>query len=142
MSDRPDELKLELQKLVVELADVAGEHWYDLGLHLRLEPHVLDNIRAHPDIDSRKRNMLREWLKRDPKASWEKLACALTLTGHETCAAKIRSQFVRAAVQVVSETAEPDDEISELAAVHIHCMFHMMTPVDSYMYILDSENYM
>ena len=117
MSDRPDELKLELRKVVVELADVAGEQWYDLGLQLRLQPHVLDNIRAtYPDIDSRKRNMLSEWLKRDPEATWEKLSCALTLTGHKTCAAKIRSQFVRVAVEVVAETAE-QDEISELATI-------------------------
>ena len=115
MSDRPDELKLELRKVVVELADVTGEQWFDLGLQLRLKAHVLENIRAnYPDVDSRKRNMLSEWLKRDPEASWEKLACALTLTGHKTCAAKIRSQFVRVAVQVVAETAE-QDEISELA---------------------------
>ena len=110
MSDRPDELKLELRRVVPEVTDVAGEKWYDLGLQLQLQSYVLDNIRtAHRDIDSCKQNMLSEWLKRDPEASWEKLACALTATGHKTCAAKIRSQFVRAAFQVVADSADWDE---------------------------------
>ena len=37
--------------------------------------------------------MLRKWLQSDPEASWERLSAALTLTGHKTTAAVIRSQF-------------------------------------------------
>ena len=94
MSDRLKDLELELRDVIVALKDVAGTQWYDLGLQLRLSPPILDTIAAdHQTADDCKRVMLRKWLQSDPEASWERLAAALTLTGHKTAAAVIRSQF-------------------------------------------------
>ena len=93
MSDRLKDLEVELRDVVVALKDVAGTQWYDLGLQLQLSPSILDTIAAHHNVDDHKRMMLRKWLQSDPEANWEKLAAALTLTGHETTAAVIRRQF-------------------------------------------------
>ena len=94
MSDRLKDLELELRDVIIVLKDVAGTQWYDLGLQLRLSPSILDTIAAdHQTTDDCKRVMLRKWLQSDPEASWERLAAALTLTGHKTAAAVIRSQF-------------------------------------------------
>ena len=94
MSDRLKDLEVELRDVVVALKDVAGTQWYDLGLQLQLSPSTLDTIKAdHQNVDDCKRMMLRKWLQSDPEASWEKLAAALTLSGHKTTAAAIRRQF-------------------------------------------------
>jgi hypothetical protein len=111
MSTRLEDLEVELREVVLALKDVAGTQWYDLGLQLRLSPAILDTIAAHHNVDDHKRMMLRKWLQSDPEASWERLAAALTLTGHETTAATVRSRFVRVTVQVVTETEQ--DEIRE-----------------------------
>jgi uncharacterized protein (DUF1800 family) len=105
MSDRLQDLELELRDVIVALKDVAGTQWYDLGLQLRLSPAILDTIAAdHQTADDCKRIMLRKWLQSDPEASWERLAAALTLTGHMAAAAVIRSQF--------SLVTTPKDELS------------------------------
>jgi hypothetical protein len=94
MSDRLKDLELELRDVIVALKDVAGTQWYDLGLQLRLSPSILDTIAAdYQTSDDCKRMMLRKWQQSDPEASWERLAAALTLIGHETTATKVRSQF-------------------------------------------------
>ena len=100
MSDRPEDLEVELRDVVIALKDVGGKEWYDLGLQLHLSPSTLDTIAAHPDIEDHKRMMLRKWLQQDPEASWEKLASALTVIGHKTTAKNVRSQFVRTTVKV------------------------------------------
>ena len=94
MSDRPEDLELELRDILIALIDVGGKQWYDLGLQLRLSPSILDTIAAHPNIEDHKRMMLRKWLQQDPEATWEKLASALTLIGHKTTATNVRNQFV------------------------------------------------
>ena len=109
MSTRQEDLEVELRDVVIALKDVAGTQWYDLGLQLRLSPSTLDTIAAHHNADDHKRMMLRKWLQSDPEASWERLAAALALTGHETTAANVRAQFVKVAVQVVAEADQ--DEI-------------------------------
>ena len=111
MSTRPEDLEVELREVVLALKDVAGTQWYDLGLQLRLSPSILDTIAAHHNVDDHKRMMLRKWLQIDPGASWERLAAALALIGHETTAAKVRSQFVKVAAQLVTD--EEQDEIRE-----------------------------
>ena len=111
MSTRPEDLEVELREVVLALKDIAGTQWYDLGLQLRLSPSILDTIAAHHNVDDHKRMMLRKWLQIDPGASWEKLAAALALIGHETAAAKVRSQFVKIAAQLVTD--EEQDEIRE-----------------------------
>ena len=113
MSTRQEDLKLdrlELRDAVLATKDVAGIQWYDLGLQLRLLPSILDTIAAdHQTSDDRKRMMLSKWLQSDPEASWERLAAALALIGHETTAANVRAQFVKVTVQVVAEADQ--DEI-------------------------------
>ena len=103
-----DRLEVELRDIIVALKDVAGTQWYDLGLQLQLSPSTLDTIAAdHQTADDRKRMMLRKWLQSDPEASWEKLVAALTLMGHKTTAAVIRSQFTL--VSTDSNQGETDD---------------------------------
>ena len=93
MSDRLH-VEVDLRDAVLALKDVSGTQWYDLGLQLRLSPSTLDTIAAdHQTADDCKRAMLRKWLQSDPEASWERLATALTLTGHKTAAAAIRRHF-------------------------------------------------
>ena len=94
MSDRPEDLELELRDVIIALTDFGGREWYDLGLQLHLSPSTLDTIAAHPNVEDHKQMMLKKWLQQDPEASWEKLANALTLIGHKTTAASIRNQFV------------------------------------------------
>ena len=103
--------RLELREVVIAIKDVAGTQWYDLGLQLRLPPSTLDTIAAHHNVDDHKRMMLRKWLQSDPEASWERLAAALTLTGHKTIAANVRAQFVNVAIQIAAATGQ--DEIRE-----------------------------
>ena len=114
MSTRQEDLKLhglELRDVVVALKDVAGTQWYDLGLQLKLSPSILDTIASdHQAADDCKRMMLRKWLQSDLEASWEKLVAALILIGHETTAAKVRSQFVKIAVQAMAETVTQTEE--------------------------------
>ena len=110
MSDCPRDLELELHKVVIAVNDVAGEQWYDLGLQLRLPTSVLDSITSHP-VDVRKRMMLGKWLQYDPEASWEKLACALTLVGHKTTATNVRSQFVRIVTTAGEDRKKDEDKI-------------------------------
>ena len=110
MSDR---LKVELCDVIPALKDVAGTQWYDLGLQLRLSPSTLDTIAAdHQTADDCKRAMLRKWLQSDPEASWEKLAAALTLTGHKTAATVIRCQFslVNQLEKDCGDTIDANDE--------------------------------
>ena len=111
MSDRLKDLELELRDVIVALKDVAGTQWYDLGLQLRLSPSILDTIDAdHQTADDCKRVMLRKWLQSDPEASWERLAAALTLTGHKTAAAVIRSQFSLVLTSAKDELNTKEDE--------------------------------
>ena len=107
MSDRLKDLELELRDIVLTLKDVSGTQWYDLGLQLELPPSTLDTIAAHHNVDDHKRMMLRKWLQGDPEASWEKLAAALTLTGHETTASVIRRRF---SLVITSKEAEGSAE--------------------------------
>ena len=93
MSDRPSDLRLpELKDVVIAVKDVV--EWYDLGLQLGLPDATLASIATHPDIEGHRRMMLSKWLQYDPKASWEKLAAALSKIGKNVIAANVRRQFV------------------------------------------------
>ena len=114
MSDRLKDLEVELRDVIVALKDVAGTQWYDLGLQLKLPPSILDTIASdHQTADDCKRIMLRKWLQSDPEASWEKLAAALTLTGHETTAAVIRRQFSLISISKNEDSTTEEDKIRE-----------------------------
>ena len=117
--DRLKDLELELRDVVVALKDVAGTQWYDLGLQLRLSPSTLDTIASdHQTADDCKRMMLRKWLQSDPEASWEKLAAALTLTGHKTTAAVIRRQF--SLVRLEEDGGESTDDEDKIRRFTLH----------------------
>ena len=110
MSDRLKDLEVELRDVIVTLKDVAGTQWYDLGLQLQLSPSTLDTIASdHQTADDCKRMMLRKWLQSDPEASWEKLAVALSLTGHKTTAAVIRRQF-----SLINSISKDEDSTTEV----------------------------
>ena len=111
MSDRQIELEIELREVIVALKDVSGTQWYDLGLQLKLPPSILDAIASdHQTADDCKRMMLRKWLQSDPEASWEKLAVALSLTGHKTTAAVIKRQFSLFTTGVQNEGGDSTEE--------------------------------
>ncbi len=109
MSDRPEDLELELRDVIIALTDVGGREWYDLGLQLHLSPSTLDTIAAHPNVEDHKLMMLKKWLHQDPDASWEKLASALTLIGHKATAASVRNQFVSTANVDVNVRIKDED---------------------------------
>jgi hypothetical protein len=100
-------MEFKLQNIVTALKEVQDTRWYDLGLQLQLPPSTLDSIAAdHESADDCKRIMLSKWLSEDPEASWERMAAALTMIGHENTAANIRSQLV----YTVSATQLDSDE--------------------------------
>lgn len=69
--------------------------WYHLGLQLGVEAHMLDQIEENYPRDSqmRKNKMFGAWLKRDPEASWEKLASSLLCLGENTLVNFIDSKY-------------------------------------------------
>ena len=113
MSDRPSELELKLNNVVLVVSDVV--EWFDLGLQLGLPSATLGLIAADniKDIKSQRRAMLSEWLKYDTAASWEKLAAALSTIGENVAAANVRSQFMKIPIAVSDdvESSEDSDEI-------------------------------
>ena len=124
MSDRLKDLEVELRDVILALKDVAGTQWYDLGLQLRLSPSTLDTIASdHQTADDCKRVTLRKWLQSDPEASWEKLAAALTLIGHETISATIRRKFSSISTDLIQEEVGSDskeeDKIRKLRCIRL-----------------------
>ena len=111
MSDRLLDLKLKLKNVVNAVKDVTN--WKDLGLQLDLEESTLALIASQYGVSANdcRREMLSTWLKFDPKASWEKLACALTAIGENVVAANVRSQYAKVVSQMVS--AETSSSLTE-----------------------------
>lgn len=76
---------------LVWLLDEVQKEWYQLGLQLKLQPHILDVIRK--DFHSTKEcctEMLKLWLQMvDPQPSWEKLLQALEHVGCRHLALKL-----------------------------------------------------
>ena len=105
MSDRLTED--DLKHLVNAVKGVIC--WRDLGLNLDVPPWKLEIIARENGIEDGKREMLSTWLKFDLKASWEKLACALTAIGENVVAANVRSQYVRAVCKI-SKTLTEDEQ--------------------------------
>ena len=102
MSDRASDLGFKLKHILIAVKDVATE-WHELGLHLDLPEHILKPIDSNPDVEGHLRMMLSKWLGYDPKASWDKLANALNTMGKNAIAANIRSKYVRAASETITE---------------------------------------
>ena len=77
----------KLNMLMMELQDVS--EWELLGVYLGVSPTILHNVkRENPRVELMKYNMLAEWLKSTPEASWKDLVSALTFM-KEICVAKI-----------------------------------------------------
>jgi len=57
--------------------------WYDLGLQLDIDDHVLQTIQEnHPqNQDGCKRDMFRTWLRMNPQASYSQLVQSLVELG-------------------------------------------------------------
>ena len=116
MSDRLSDLELKLTNVMTAVKDVT--RWFDLGLYLELPESKLKIVATQYGSEDGKREMLSTWLKFDPKASWEKLACALTAIGENVVAANVRSQYARAVSQSkTSSSPTEDDQI----CMFIHC---------------------
>ena len=110
MSDRPSDvkIKIELKHLVVALRGIS--EWYELGLQLDLPDYILDKIEANPDFNSHMRQMLHDWLQRDPEASWEKLAAALDTIGKNVVADNVRRRFLGISTRQAVERPRHDDK--------------------------------
>lgn len=110
MSDRLGDLELKLTNVMTAVKHVTN--WYDLGLYLQLPESKLKVVASQYGIEDGKREMFSMWLKFDPKASWEKLACALSDIGENVVAANVRSQYVRAvSLSETTSSLTEDDQI-------------------------------
>ena len=139
MSDRLKDLEIELRDVIIALKDVAGTQWYDLGLQLRLSPSTLDTIASdHQAADDCKRTMLRKWLKSDPGASWEKLAAALTLVGHESTAAAIKSKFSPISSDLIQEEEACNDSKEEDKIRRFRCMARYHQYINARVHFMNS----
>ena len=98
-----DNVEFELQHIVVAVKDAITK-WHDLGLQLGLPDSILMSIHHDPDTESHLRIMLSKWLSYDPKASWEKLANALTTIDMKAIAANIRSKYMKATIATAATT--------------------------------------
>ena len=105
MSDRPSDLEFKLKHILIAVKDVATE-WHELGLYLDLPEHILKPIDSNPDVESHLRMMLSKWLDNDPEASWDKLANALNTMGKNAIAASIRSKYMRAVSETITEDSQ------------------------------------
>ena len=72
-----------------------GVNWYELGVQLDFEASRLDIISEdHPNSARRaKIRLISEWMKNDREASWDKLAVALRLMGHQKISDAIPQEY-------------------------------------------------
>ena len=72
-----------------------GVKWYELGVQLDFEASRLDIITEdNPNNAGRaKIRLISEWMKSDREASWDKLAVALRLMGHQNLSAVITQEY-------------------------------------------------
>ena len=77
------------------LNTTKGVKWYELGVQLDFEESRLDIISEdHPNNAGRaKIRLISEWLKNDREASWDKLAVALRLMGHQNLSDAIIQKY-------------------------------------------------
>ena len=77
------------------LRDVVD--WHTLGIKLGLPVDLLRAIQIDYSaygLDRQRHEMISRWLAHDPKASWSKLATALSEMRNNTLAAKIYGQYI------------------------------------------------
>lgn len=88
------ELNISNLERLLRLLGEAQNEYYNLGLHLKLRPHILKTIEH--DYSSTKRRFtetLMEWLKMiNPQPSWKGLIHALALIGRKDMAMEISKQ--------------------------------------------------
>ena len=68
-----------------------GVKWYVLGVQLDFEASRLDIAKIR---------LISEWLKNDREASWDKLAVALRLMGHQNLSAAITQEYGQGIISV------------------------------------------
>ena len=78
--------------LMVELQDVTD--WELLGVYLGLPPATLKTVKQESDrVEICKYNMLAEWLRLTPEASWENLVSALKIMKEKCVAESIEKKY-------------------------------------------------
>ena len=97
-----------LSEAEVTLAIKAVANWQGLGLHLGLEPEVLEFITQSYAPELQKQMMVIKWLQSDVEATWEKLAGALEKIDMNTIAANIRERFLKTRVECQSQLESED----------------------------------
>ena len=89
---------LNVRNLSSELTTITN--WYQLGLNLNLQTHVLDKIQqdhAHQGNDRQMLVMLGLWLRCTPNATWEDVVSALQKMGENRVAENVRQKHNRRA---------------------------------------------
>ncbi len=83
---------LSTLEVLKSIEPVVGP-WYRLGLELGLTNGTLETIEHdhQRDVETCKRRMVREWLKK-PQATWRSLELALLKVGEEEAAADIAEE--------------------------------------------------
>ena len=78
--------------LMMELQDVSD--WELLGVYLGVSPNTLDSVkRENARVELMKYNMLAEWLKSTPEATWKDIVSALTVMKHNSVAKVIKEKY-------------------------------------------------
>ena len=78
MNSYAHDLMEDKPKLAELVAQVRTNKWYSLGLQLQLEDNDLEAIRLDfHNIEDRRREMFRKWLRTVPDASRKQLLAAL-----------------------------------------------------------------
>ena len=79
-----------------------GVKWYVLGVQLDFEASRLDIITEDlpNNAEIAKIRLISEWLKNDREASWDKLAVALRLMGHQNLSAAITQEYEQGIISV------------------------------------------
>ena len=84
-----------MKNISSELSSVSN--WYQLGIHLGLEPTQLRQIeeRSPTEIERCKKDMIELWLRSKPGVSWKHIVTALREMGGEVATAKwIEQKYV------------------------------------------------
>ncbi len=83
---------LSTLEVLKSIEPVVGP-WYRLGLELGLTNGTLETIEHNHqrDVETCKRRMVREWLKK-PQATWRSLELALLKVGEEEAAADVAEE--------------------------------------------------
>ena len=80
---------------LIELTVPIAARWHELATQLKLQPYIINEIRANKPNDSRAclSDALRQWFHQTPNASWEDMANALERIYENRLAGTIREEY-------------------------------------------------